>query len=77
VAWWVYTRLGLPIAGYLTGGRGWFDVGRFLGPSISSHYKNYPLHWLLRAWEHAGIEHVEYRPMSVGGGVVTWGYRTK
>jgi demethylmenaquinone methyltransferase/2-methoxy-6-polyprenyl-1,4-benzoquinol methylase len=77
VAWWIYTRAVLPIAGYAAGGRGWFDVGRFLGPSITSHYKNYPLHWLLRAWEHAGIEHVEYRPMSVGGGVVTWGYRTK
>lgn len=77
VCWWFYTRAVLPVAGYLTGGRGWWDVGRFLGPSISSHYKNYPVHWLLREWEHAGIEHVESRSMSLGGGLVTWGYRTK
>jgi demethylmenaquinone methyltransferase/2-methoxy-6-polyprenyl-1,4-benzoquinol methylase len=77
LGWWIYTRALLPVAGYLTGGKGWWDVGRFLGPSISSHYKNYPLHWLLRAWEHAGIEHVEYRSMSLGGGIVTWGYRTR
>src|SRR5487761_2003330 len=38
VAWWLYTRAVLPVAGYLTGGRPWFDVGRFLGPSISMHY---------------------------------------
>jgi len=77
LAWWLYTRGLLPVAGYLTGGKGWWDVGRFLGPSISSHYKKYPLHWLLRAWEHAGVEHVEYRSMSLGGGIVTWGYRTR
>ncbi|HUY17376.1 MAG TPA: class I SAM-dependent methyltransferase [Acidimicrobiales bacterium] len=77
LAWWLYTRAVLPVAGYLTGGKGWWDVGRFLGPSISSHYKRYPLHWLLRAWEHAGVEHVEYRSMSLGGGIVTWGYRTR
>jgi demethylmenaquinone methyltransferase/2-methoxy-6-polyprenyl-1,4-benzoquinol methylase len=76
VAWWFYTRAVLPVAGYALGGKGWWDVGRFLGPSISSHYKKYPVQWLLRAWEHAGIEHVEYRSMSLGGGLVTWGYRS-
>ncbi|MGC2167957.1 MAG: class I SAM-dependent methyltransferase [Acidimicrobiales bacterium] len=73
--WWLYTRLVLPLAGYLLGGRAWWDVGRFLGPSISAHYKNYPLDWTLTAWRDAGIEHVEYRTMSLGGGVVIWGYR--
>jgi demethylmenaquinone methyltransferase/2-methoxy-6-polyprenyl-1,4-benzoquinol methylase len=76
-AWWCYTRTVLPIAGYLTGGRGWWHVGRFLGPSISNHYKRYPVHWIINAWEHAGIDHVEYQSMSLGGGVVTWGYRTR
>jgi demethylmenaquinone methyltransferase/2-methoxy-6-polyprenyl-1,4-benzoquinol methylase len=75
LAWWCYTRWILPVAGYLTGGKGWWDVGRFLGPSISKHYKNYPVDWTLRAWEHAGIEHVESQPMSLGGGLVMWGYR--
>ena len=75
-SWWLYTRLILPVAGYATGGRAWWDVGRFLGPSISSHYKKYSLAWTLDAWRNAGIEHVEYRTMSLGGGVVIWGYRT-
>jgi demethylmenaquinone methyltransferase/2-methoxy-6-polyprenyl-1,4-benzoquinol methylase len=75
-SWWLYTRLVLPVAGYATGGRAWWDVGRFLGPSISSHYKNYSLAWTLDAWRNAGIEHVEHRTMSLGGGVVIWGYRT-
>jgi len=76
VAWWFYTRAVLPVAGYLTGGKGWWDVGRFLGPSISQHYRRYPVDWLTRAWEQAGIEHVEFRRMSLGGGIVTWGYRS-
>jgi demethylmenaquinone methyltransferase/2-methoxy-6-polyprenyl-1,4-benzoquinol methylase len=75
VAWWCYTRWVLPVAGYVTGGKGWWDVGRFLGPSISKHYKSYPVDWTLRAWEHAGIEHVESQAMSLGGGIVIWGYR--
>jgi demethylmenaquinone methyltransferase / 2-methoxy-6-polyprenyl-1,4-benzoquinol methylase len=75
-SWWLYTRLVLPVAGYATGGRAWWDVGRFLGPSISTHYKKYSLAWTIDAWRDAGIEHVEYRTMSLGGGVVIWGYRT-
>jgi demethylmenaquinone methyltransferase/2-methoxy-6-polyprenyl-1,4-benzoquinol methylase len=75
LSWWCYTRWVLPVAGYVTGGRGWWDVGRFLGPSISRHYKQYSLEWTLRAWEHAGIEHVEYQSKSLGGGVVLWGYK--
>ena len=27
------------------GGRAWFEVGRFLGPNISAHYRRYPLAW--------------------------------
>lgn len=77
VAWWIYTRTMLPVAGLLTGGKGWWVVGRFLGPSISTHYKSYPIHWTINAWEHAGIEHVEYRSMSLGGGLVMWGYRSR
>ncbi len=75
LAWRFYTRCVLPVAGYVTGGKGWWDVGRFLGPSISKHYKKYPVDWTLRAWEHAGIEHVEYQRMSLGGGIVIWGYK--
>lgn len=76
VSWWFYTRAVLPIAGLLTGGKGWMVVGRFLGPSISSHYRHYPLDWTVDAWRRAGIDHVEWRTMSLGGGLVMWGYRS-
>ena len=72
--WWLHTRLLLPGAGALFG-RGWFEVGRFLGPSISGHYRRHPLEWHRRAWEAAGIEAVGVRAMSLGGGLVMWGRR--
>lgn len=72
-AWWAYTRGVLPLAGGLTGGREWFEVGRFLGPSISQHYRRHSLEWTVRAWEEAGLESVGYRRMSLGGGLVMWG----
>ncbi len=71
--WFCYTRLVLPLAGLATGGRDWYAVGRFLGPSISAHYHRYPVPWLRDAWRAAGIESVETRPMSLGGGLVMWG----
>lgn len=76
-AWWVYTRLVLPTAGWVTGGRAWFRVGRFLGPSITAHYRKYPIDWTVTAWRHAGIDDVETRPMSLGGGIVMWGQRAR
>src|SRR5512139_118151 len=36
-AWRLYTRVGLPAAGFVAGGREWAKVGRFLGPSIEAH----------------------------------------
>jgi demethylmenaquinone methyltransferase/2-methoxy-6-polyprenyl-1,4-benzoquinol methylase len=76
ICWWFYTRCVLPVAGFLTGGKAWWDVGRFLGPSISQHYRSYPVSWTVDAWQRAGIDHVEYRSMSLGGGLVMWGYRS-
>ncbi len=73
--WWLYTRLVLPAAGGLTGGREWFEVGRFLGPSISGHYRRYPLAWHAEAWRKAGFVDVGVRVMSLGGGLVMWGTR--
>lgn len=70
--WWLYTRAGLPVAGYVTGGREWGRVGRFLGPNISAHYQRYPMDWTVRAWEEAGLVNVEQRSMSLGGGLVMW-----
>jgi demethylmenaquinone methyltransferase / 2-methoxy-6-polyprenyl-1,4-benzoquinol methylase len=73
-AWWLYTRVGLPVLGGLAG-REWYRVGRFLGPSISTHYDHYPLPWTVKAWQRAGIADVGVRVMSLGGGLVMWGRR--
>jgi demethylmenaquinone methyltransferase / 2-methoxy-6-polyprenyl-1,4-benzoquinol methylase len=72
-AWWLYTRVVLPVAGLLLGGRAWWDVGRFLGPNISGHYTRWPLGQQLAAWEAAGMADVQCRVMSLGGGIVIWG----
>jgi demethylmenaquinone methyltransferase/2-methoxy-6-polyprenyl-1,4-benzoquinol methylase len=66
----------LPAAGWLTGGREWFEVGRFLGPSITDHYRRYPLDWHISAWRAAGIDEVRVRLMSLGGGLVMSGRRS-
>jgi demethylmenaquinone methyltransferase/2-methoxy-6-polyprenyl-1,4-benzoquinol methylase len=71
--WWLYTRLALPVAGLALGGRAWWDVGRFLGPNISGHYRRWPLPRLVEVWNAAGMTGVGYRVMSVGGGIVMWG----
>ena len=61
--------------GWLTGGRPWFDVGRFLGPNITDHYRRYPVDWTIDAWRNAGFVDVGVRRMSLGGGLVMWGRR--
>jgi demethylmenaquinone methyltransferase / 2-methoxy-6-polyprenyl-1,4-benzoquinol methylase len=73
--WWLYTRLLLPAGGLLAGGREWYAVGRFLGPSISGHYRRYPVSWTVDAWREAGFTDVGVRVMSLGGGLVMWGTR--
>ena len=73
--WWLYTRVALPLAGALLGGRAWFTVGRFLGPNISAHYRRWPVPATLQAWADAGITDIGMRRMSLGGGLVMWGRR--
>jgi demethylmenaquinone methyltransferase/2-methoxy-6-polyprenyl-1,4-benzoquinol methylase len=75
--WWLYTRIALPLGGWITGGREWFRVGRFLGPNISQHYRTYPLSWTEEAWQKAGFDNVGVRVMSLGGGLVMWGTRRR
>jgi demethylmenaquinone methyltransferase / 2-methoxy-6-polyprenyl-1,4-benzoquinol methylase len=72
-AWRLYTRTLLPIGGFALGGRAWWDVGRFLGPNIERHYQRWPVTRIADAWRTAGMEYVECRPMSLGGGLVMWG----
>jgi demethylmenaquinone methyltransferase / 2-methoxy-6-polyprenyl-1,4-benzoquinol methylase len=73
-AWWLYTRVGLPSLGRLVS-RDWYEVGRFLGPSIDGFWGRHPLPEVVEMWRAAGIQSVEARKMSLGGGVVMWGVR--
>jgi demethylmenaquinone methyltransferase / 2-methoxy-6-polyprenyl-1,4-benzoquinol methylase len=75
LAWRLYTRAVLPLAGAIAGGRGWYEVGRFLGPSIEGLYRRWPLERQLELWRAAGVGDVTARPMSLGGGVVVSGTR--
>jgi demethylmenaquinone methyltransferase / 2-methoxy-6-polyprenyl-1,4-benzoquinol methylase len=72
--WHLYTRAVMPVFGRLIS-RDWYEVGRFLGHSISDLYARLPLDRQLQLWGEAGIEGVHARVMSFGGGVVIWGTR--
>ena len=68
-AWRFYTAVGLPALGRLAS-REWFEVGRFLGPSIRGFYARHPLERIVSYWHAAGLDDVRVRRMSLGGGVV-------
>jgi demethylmenaquinone methyltransferase/2-methoxy-6-polyprenyl-1,4-benzoquinol methylase len=72
--WDLYTRAAMPVIGRLIS-RDWYAVGRFLGPSITDLYRRLPLERQVELWRAAGIEDVQARVMSFGGGVVVWGTR--
>lgn len=72
--WRLYTRAIMPAVGRLVS-RDWYEVGRFLGPSIEGFWRRYPLSAQLDLWRKAGFEQVRWRRMSLGGGVVLWGVR--
>jgi demethylmenaquinone methyltransferase/2-methoxy-6-polyprenyl-1,4-benzoquinol methylase len=72
--WNLYVGVGLPAAGRIVS-KAWYDVGRFLGPSISGFYERWPLERQLELWRAAGIADARARRMSLGGGVVIWGTR--
>jgi demethylmenaquinone methyltransferase/2-methoxy-6-polyprenyl-1,4-benzoquinol methylase len=71
-AWRLHTRVGLPLLGRLVS-PAWFEVGRFLGPSIEEFYVRVPS--LSSLWRAAGIRDVHERRMSFGAGLVMWGVR--
>lgn len=75
LAWRLYTRIGLPALGGLLGGPAWWRVGAFLGPNIENHYARHPVAQHVAAWDAAGLEDVEVRLMSLGGGIVMSGRR--
>ena len=70
--WRVHTRVGLPLLGRLVSGA-WFEVGRFLGPSIEGLYTQEPD--LPALWRAAGIDSVREQRLSFGAGLVMWGVR--
>jgi len=72
--WDLYVGVGLPALGRIAS-KGWYDVGRFLGPSIRGFYEQWPLERQLDLWRDAGATGVQARRMSLGGGVVIWGTR--
>ena len=70
--WRAHTRVGLPLLGRAASGA-WYEVGRFLGPSIEGFWEEHSD--LPAAWRAAGIGAVSQRRMSFGAGVVVWGVR--
>jgi demethylmenaquinone methyltransferase/2-methoxy-6-polyprenyl-1,4-benzoquinol methylase len=75
-AWSFYTHVGLPTLGRLVS-REWAHTGRFLAESIPGFYARYPVEAVVELWREVGIEEVQVRPMSLGGGLVMWGTKRK
>jgi len=74
--WWLYTRAVMPAVGRLVS-TSWYEVGRFLGPSISGFYERHPLREQLLMWRAAGIEDARAEPMSLGAAIVIWGTNSR
>jgi demethylmenaquinone methyltransferase / 2-methoxy-6-polyprenyl-1,4-benzoquinol methylase len=70
-AWELYVRAGLPVLGAIAS-PGWRRVGSFLGESIRDFHRRYDVPEL---WRAAGIDDVQSRRLSLGGGLVVWGRR--
>jgi demethylmenaquinone methyltransferase / 2-methoxy-6-polyprenyl-1,4-benzoquinol methylase len=70
-AWELYVRAGLPLLGAVVS-PGWRRVGSFLGDSIRDFHRGYDVPAL---WRAAGIDRVQSRRLSLGGGLVVWGRR--
>jgi len=73
--WWLYTRVGLPLAGRLVSAR-WREVGAFLGPNIEGFYRRHPQERIEQYWRDAGFTDLRVRRMSLGGGTVMSATRT-
>jgi len=70
--WRVHTRVGLPLIGRLVS-PAWYEVGKFLGPSIEQLQAEEP--GLVALWRSAGIGDVCLRRLSFGAGLLMTGVR--
>ena len=70
--WVLYTRAVLPLVTRAIS-PGWAEVGSFLGPSISRFYADISTEQLGQIWRNAGIDHLNAKLMSLGGGLIMWG----
>jgi demethylmenaquinone methyltransferase/2-methoxy-6-polyprenyl-1,4-benzoquinol methylase len=73
-SWIAWTRVGLPALGRLAS-RSWYEVGRFLGPSITELEHRLPPERQAHLWRDAGVGSVTITRMSLGGGVVMHGVK--
>lgn len=70
--WRIHTRAGLPLLGRAVS-KQWYDVGRFLGPSIEQFHAAEPD--LPALWRAAGIGQASQWDLSFGAGIVVTGVR--
>ena len=66
-AWRLYTSVGLPLLGRAVS-REWYEVGRFLGPSIREFYALHPLEEIVRTagqWMQSALANEERRGPAV------------
>ena len=68
--WRVHTRVGLPLLGRAVSAA-WYEVGRFLGPSIEQLHEREPD--LPGLWRAAGISDARATELSFGAGLVMSG----
>jgi demethylmenaquinone methyltransferase / 2-methoxy-6-polyprenyl-1,4-benzoquinol methylase len=74
LGWELYVRTVLPLGGRLLG-RGWGEVGGFLGGSIRDFWARHPLERQLGWWRAAGLRGVQARRLGLGVVVVIWGHK--
>jgi len=72
VLWRIHTRVGLPLLGRAVS-KEWYEVGRFLGPSIEQFHTAQPD--LPGLWHDAGIASSTQRDLSFGAGILVTGVK--
>jgi demethylmenaquinone methyltransferase / 2-methoxy-6-polyprenyl-1,4-benzoquinol methylase len=74
--WWAYSRGVMPWVGAAVS-PAWAGTARFLGPNISSFYREHPLPTQIRWWQEAGLRHVRSREFLGGTWIVIRGVKER